>query len=77
MKHLGLLLEVGLQEDLIGLLLGFGEDDRPAVSSSIEVDNVGNDGVAVVVGTVESEVLDGLGGPDFGILDEVDELSVG
>jgi hypothetical protein len=77
MKYLRLLLEVRLQEDLVGFFLGFSENDCSTVASTVEVDDVSDDGVSMIVGAVEGEVLDSLGGPDFGIFDEVDELSVG
>jgi hypothetical protein len=76
-KNLGLLLEVGLQEDLVGLFLGLAEDDGAAVPTAIQVDDICDDRVTVVVGAVEGEVLDGLGGTDFGVLDKVYDLSVG
>lgn len=77
MEHLCLLLEVRLQEDFVGFFLGFSENDCSTVASTVEIDDVSDDGVSMVIGAVEGEVLDSLGGPDFGIFDEVDELSVG
>jgi hypothetical protein len=76
-EDLGLLFEVGLEEDLVSLLFGLAEDDRPTVAAAVEVDDVGYDGVAVVVGTVEGEVLDSFRGSDFGVFDEINEFAVG
>lgn len=43
MEHLGFLLEIGLEEDLIGFLLGLAEDDGAAMPASVEVDDIGYD----------------------------------
>jgi len=76
-ENLCFLLEVSLQKDLVGLLLCFSEDDGSTMTPTIEVDNVRNDCVSMIVGAVEGQMFDGLGGSDFGIFDEVNELSVG
>ena len=56
MENLGFLLKVGLEQDFVGFFLGFTENDGPTMSASVEVDNVGDDGVAVVEGAVEGEM---------------------
>lgn len=68
MEDLGFLFQVSLQEDLVGFLFGLAENDGSAMSSSIKVDNVGDDGVSVVVRTVEGQVLYGFGSPNVRIL---------
>ncbi len=77
MQDLRFLFEIGLEENLIGFFLSFAEDDGASVPAAVEIDDIGDDGITVVVGAVEGEVLDGLGGTDVGILDEVDELAIG
>jgi hypothetical protein len=76
MQDLSLLLEIGFGKYLIGLFLGLTENNSTSMASTVEVDDVGNDGVAVVVGTVEGQVLNSLGSPDIGVLDEVDYFTV-
>lgn len=62
MQNLRFLLKVGLEDDLIGFFLGLAEDDGASVPATVQVDDIRDDGVAVVVGTVECEMFDGLGG---------------
>lgn len=75
-KGLRLLLDVGLQHDLVDFPLGLAEDDGAAVATSVKVDEVGDDCVAVVVGAVEGEVLDGLGGADIRVLDKINKFTI-
>lgn len=77
MQDLRFLFEIGFRKYLIGLFLGLTEDNGTSVASTIQVDDVSDDGVAVVVGAVEGQVFDGFRGPDLGVLDEVDEFTVG
>ena len=77
MEHLGLALEIGLEKDLVGFFFSLCKNNSSAMTSTIEVDYVGNNCVSVIVRTVEGEMLDGLGGPDFGVFDKVYKLSVG
>lgn len=65
---MSLLLEIRLEQDLIGFFLGLAEDNCSAVSSSIEVDDIGDDGVSVIVGAVKGEMLDSFGGSYASIL---------
>ncbi len=67
-KDLGLLLEIGFKQDFIGFLFGLAENDGSAVSSSIEVDDVSDDGVPMIVGAVEGHVFDSFGGSHARIL---------
>jgi len=64
-QHLRLLLEIGLEKDLIGFLLCLAEDDGAAVATSVKVDDIGDHGVSLEVGAVEGEVFDGFRGADF------------
>ena len=65
MKNLGLLFEVSLEEDLIGLFFCLAKDNGTSMSASVEVDNVCDHRVSVVEGTVEGQVFDGLRGSDI------------
>lgn len=67
-KDLGLLFEVGLEQDFVGFFFGLAEDDGSSVSSSVKVDNVGDDGVSVVVWAVEGHMFNGFGGSHTSIL---------
>ncbi len=58
MQNLSLLLEIGLQKDLIGLSLRLTEDDGSTMTTSVKVDDVRDDRVAVVIRTVEGQVFD-------------------
>jgi hypothetical protein len=59
-QNLGLLLEVGLQDDLVGLLLSLTEYDRPPMPASIATHYIRNRTIAGMVGAVDGQVLDGL-----------------
>jgi hypothetical protein len=70
------IFEVGLEADFVDFLFGFAEDDGTSVASSVEVDEIRDDGVAVVVGTVECEVFYSFGGADFRVLDKVNKFTI-
>jgi len=42
-QNLSLLLQVGFQEDFVGFLFGLAENNGSSVSSSVKVDDVGDD----------------------------------
>jgi len=75
MKDLALLLDVGLQHDFVGLLLGFCEDNGSAMLTSVSQNYITNGAISTEVGAVNSQMSDGSGGLE--ILDEVDLLVVG
>ncbi len=52
MENLGFLFKVGFKENLVGFLFGLGENNGPSVSTTVEVDYVGNDGVSVIIWTI-------------------------
>lgn len=56
-EDLGLLLEVGFEDDFVGLLFGLAEDDGSAVPPAVDVDDVGDDRVPGEVGAVDAQVL--------------------
>lgn len=58
MQNLSLLLEIGLQKDLVCLSLRLTEDDGSTMTTSVKVDDVRDDRVAVVIRTVEGQVFD-------------------
>lgn len=62
-------LEIGLQSYLIDLFFGFAKDDGPAMATAVHVDEVCDDGVAMIVGAVEGQMLHRLGRLDLRILD--------
>ncbi len=62
MEDLSLLLEIGFKEDFIGFLFGFTEDDGSSMPATVEVDDVGDDGISMVVGAVKGHVFNGFGG---------------
>jgi len=76
MQNLRLLFEIGLGKYLVGLFFCLTENNSTSMSSTIEVDDISDNGVSVVIGAVESQVLDCLGCPDFGVLDEINDLTV-
>lgn len=43
MENLGLLLQISLEENFVGLFFGFAENNGPAVSAAIEVDDISDD----------------------------------
>jgi hypothetical protein len=67
-KDLGLLLEVGFEQDFVGFPFGFTENDGSAVSSSVKVNDVSDDGISMVVRAVEGHVFDSFGGSHASIL---------
>lgn len=46
-------LEIGLQSDLVDLFFSFAEYDGSAMPTAVHVNEVCDDGVAMVVGAVE------------------------
>jgi hypothetical protein len=67
-KNLSLLLQVGFEQDLIGLFLCLTENDGSAVSSSIKIDEVGDDGVSMIMRAAQGQVFYGLGSSHVRIL---------
>jgi hypothetical protein len=62
MQNLRLLFQVGLEQDLIRFFLGLAEDDGSTVPTTVQVDYISNDRVAVVVRAIECEMFDCFGG---------------
>ncbi len=60
-QDLGLLFEVGFQQDFIGFPFGLAEDDGSSVSTSVQVDDVSDDGISVVVWAAKGHVFNGFG----------------
>ena len=52
MEDLSFLFKVSFQENLVGLLFGLGENDGSSMSTTVKVDNVGNDGISVIIWTI-------------------------
>ena len=67
-EHLGFLLKIGFQQDLVGFFLGLAENDGSSVATTIKVHDVSDDRVSVVVWAAECHVLNGFGGPHARIL---------
>ena len=61
MQNLGFLLKVCFQQNFIGFLFGLTEDDGSSVSASVQVDDISNDGISMVVGTIEGHMFNGFG----------------
>lgn len=74
MEDLSFLFEISLKHDLIGFFLGLTEDDGPAVPATVKVDNISNNCISVMVGTVQAQMLHSLGSPDLRVLDEINEI---
>ncbi len=51
-EDLGFLLEVGLEKNFVGFLFSLAEDNGSTVSSSVKIDDIRDDGISVVVGTI-------------------------
>lgn len=68
MKDLSLLFKISFKKDFIGFLFGLTEDDGSSVSSSVKIDNIGNDGVSMIVWTVKGKVFNSFGGSHSRIL---------
>lgn len=77
MQYLSFLFKVSFGKDLISLFFGLAEDDSTSMTTTVEVDDVSDDGVAMVIGTVECEVFYSFGCSDFGVLDEVYDFAIG
>lgn len=76
MQHLSLLLEVSLQQDLISFLLSLAEDNGAAMATTVKIDDISDDRIAVIVRAVEGEMFYGFRGTYLWVLDEVNKLSI-
>ena len=76
-EHLRVGLEVGLEQHVVGFLLGLGEDDGAGVLSAVDRDDV-CDGFYFLLGhgDADGQVLDADRGFVVAVLDEVDGLGV-
>lgn len=59
MQYLAFLLDVGVHHDVIGLLLGFSEDDSTAMYTGIDKDDISYNLSPLMIGAVDSQMLDG------------------
>jgi hypothetical protein len=48
-KHLRLLFQVSLTINFVSLLLGFTENDCPAVTTTIQVDDISNNSITRII----------------------------
>ena len=76
MQSLGFLLQIGLESYVVGFSLGLAEDDGSSMTTTVEVDNVCDDGHPVGIWATHAKVLYSFGGLHSGFLDQVNVLSV-
>lgn len=62
-------LEVRLKSDLIDFFFGLTEYYCSAVSSSVHVYKISDDRISMIIGTIQGQMLHGLGGTYLRVLD--------
>lgn len=53
MEDLSLLFKISFKENFVGFLFGFAENNCSSVSSTVKVDNIGNNRISMIVRAVE------------------------